>query len=143
MPPRLIAKTWDYLRSTQRAVKKAVKRAQIFILNIKIPIDLFEIMENDMDRYFLLIFYFTFYFIIGLCNSYAQAIPRPHFSKKKPTNCHIQITSAYKTGKVKIKTSHFNYPSKAECQKMNTILSDNFSPSEIENIKTKMEWTGK
>lgn len=79
--------------------------------------------------------------IFYIQNLYAQSIIPAHL--KTPKNCFIQVTTLYKLGETKVSTHSFFYSAKNKCEKMNRILSENFSPSEVKNVETKMEWSGK
>lgn len=74
------------------------------------------------------------------CFAHAWALETP---KVNPKNCHVSITTTYKTGEVKSNTRHFKMKNKNECEKMNRILSDNMNPKEIAAVETKFEWRGK
>lgn len=72
--------------------------------------------------------------------SHAEVLPIP---KPNPKNCHITITTTYKTGEAKTSIRHFKMKSKEKCEKMNRILSDNMNPEDIAKVETNMNWSGK
>jgi hypothetical protein len=84
------------------------------------------------------------YSIIVFCNlsiAFAQ-IAKDVLAPKKPKNCYITVSSYLKTGETQKSTRRFFYKSKEKCEKMNRILSENFSPREVTKVKTTMEWKG-
>lgn len=86
-----------------------------------------------------------FHFILlnlFLINISIAQIPKEALLPTKPKNCFITITSTLKTGEVQKNTRKFFYKSKDKCEKMNRILSDNFSPRQVTKVSTNMEWKG-
>lgn len=79
-----------------------------------------------------------------MTNVLAQVPPLPTPAIEKPTsqfNCIIQVSSFLKTGSTKVSYRKFHMKSKEKCEKMNRILSDNFSSKDVKKIETAMNWS--